>query len=208
MSIENTIIIKSLGICQYEDVWHKMQAFTKQRTADTLDEIWQLEHYPVFTLGQAGLKEHILQQGNIPIIYSDRGGQVTYHGPGQLIIYLLSNLHRKNLTIREIIDGFQNSVIDLLSTYNIIATKDNTNPGVYVEEKKICSLGIKVHKGCTYHGLSLNVDMDLEPFTRINPCGQVNLTMTQLKNLGIKDNITTVASMLITNLMGYLDYKL
>ena len=207
MIITNNIIVKSLGICQYEDIWRKMQTFTKQRTADTDDELWQLEHYPVFTLGQAGLEKHILNKGNIPVIYSDRGGQVTYHGPGQLIIYLLSNLQRKKLTIKQVIHSLQSSVIDLLSTYNIVATGDITNPGVYVEKAKICSIGLKIHKGCMYHGLSLNIDMDLEPFTRINPCGQKNLVIIQLRDLKIKDNLATVANILTTKLMGHLNYS-
>ncbi len=207
MALKTSVIVKSLGICIYQEILQQMQDFTHQRTAETPDEIWQLEHYPVFTLGQAGDKKHILNPGHIPIMYSDRGGQVTYHGPGQLIIYILSNLPRKNLTLRQVIDSIQNSVIDLLANYNIKATGNMDNPGVYVENAKICSLGLKVHKGCLYHGLSLNVDMDLAPFSRINPCGQENLVVTQLSNLDIKENLATIANILITKLIGYLNYE-
>jgi lipoyl(octanoyl) transferase len=206
-SYKNTIVIKSLGLCQYENIWHKMQVFTQQRTATTIDELWLLQHYPVFTLGQAGLEKHILQSGNIPVIRTDRGGQVTYHGPGQLIMYLLSDLRRKKLIVSQIINSFQHAVIALLDTYNILANKDHAIPGVYVDKAKICSIGIKIHKGCMYHGLSLNVDMDLEPFTRINPCGQENLMMTQLKDLHVKDNLTIITNKLTQNLMEYLNYE-
>lgn len=206
--IENTIIVKSLGLCPYKDIWHNMQTFTQQRTAATIDELWLLEHHPVFTLGQAGLIKHMLQPGNIPVIHSDRGGQITYHGPGQLIVYLLSDLRRKKLTIKQVITNLQSAVVTLLSSYNILASTTHVIPGVYVNEAKVCSIGIKVHKGCMYHGLSLNVDMDLEPFTRINPCGQENLTMIQLKDLHVKDDLTTIAKKLMQNLIGYLKYDI
>lgn len=199
------IIVKALGLCQYQDIWQQMQTFTKQRTKDTPDELWQLEHYPVFTLGLAGDKKHILNPGNTPLVYSDRGGQVTYHGPGQLIIYLLCDLARKNLSLRTVIHSIQNSVIDLLADYNISATGDLKNPGVYIEGAKVCSIGLKIYRGCLYHGFSLNVAMDLEPFSRINPCGRVGLVMTQLSALGIKPDLPIVTSILTANLINYLN---
>lgn len=206
-SLIDSVIVKNLGICPYQEIWHQMQTFTKQRTATTYDEIWQLQHHPVYTLGQAGLSKHIIDPQNIPIIKCDRGGQVTYHGPGQLIIYLLCNLQRKKLSIKQVIATLQKSVIDLLANYMIIAHTDHANPGVYVEQAKICSIGLKVHKGCLYHGLSLNVAMDLEPFTRINPCGQPNLMVTQLNNFGINDDIKVIGDSLVAVLKEYLGYK-
>jgi len=200
------IIVKSLGLCQYQDILQQMQTFTKYRTSNTPDELWQLEHYQVFTLGQAGDEKHILNPGNIPIMNSDRGGQVTYHGPGQLIIYLLCDLSRKKLTIRNVINSIQNSVIDLLANYNITATGDLKNPGVYVDDAKICAIGLKVHRGCLYHGLSLNVNVDLEPFSRINPCGRKDLIVTQLSALGIKEDFNIVTNILTANLMNYLSF--
>jgi lipoyl(octanoyl) transferase len=205
-SLTNSIIVKSLGLCQYQDIWPQMQAFTKQRTATTPDELWYLEHYPVFTLGQAGDKKHLLNPGNIPVVYSDRGGQVTYHGPGQLVVYILSSLVRKNLPLRQLLQSMQNAVVDLLANYHVQANGNLKNPGVYVRNAKVCSIGLKVHKGAVYHGLSLNVNMDLTPFTRINPCGQSNLAITQLSELGINEDLPTIANILLCFLMQHLNY--
>lgn len=167
---------------RYEDIHSFMRQFTNERTEETLDAIWLLEHFPVFTQGQAGKKEHIKDAKSIPVIQSDRGGQVTYHGPGQLMIYTLFDLKRMEIGIKRFIFLLQQSVIELLKQYGVHAhTKDNA-PGVYVEEAKICSLGLRVRKGCTYHGLSLNVDMDLQPFLQINPCGFSQLKMTQIRD--------------------------
>lgn len=206
-NIAHSVVVKKLGLCPYRDIWLQMQNFTRNRTADTLDEIWQLEHLPVFTLGQAGKPEHLLNPKDIPIITTDRGGQVTYHGPGQLIIYLLVNLARKNLTIKQMLSYIQNAVIDLLASYKVTAIGDATNPGVYVENAKVCSIGLKVHKGSLYHGLSLNVNMDLEPFSRINPCGQKNLPITQLADLDITADLNIIADLLTTNLITALNYR-
>jgi lipoyl(octanoyl) transferase len=160
-----------------------MQRFTAERTAQQLDEIWLLEHPPVFTQGQGGKAEHILHSGSIPVVQSDRGGQVTYHGPGQLIVYLLLDIKRKQWGIKQLVAMLEDSVIQLLANYAIIGERKQGAPGVYVADKKIAALGLRVRRGCCFHGLSLNVDMDLAPFNGINPCGYKNLAVTQLKDL-------------------------
>jgi lipoyl(octanoyl) transferase len=173
-----------MGRCDYMEILQKMQEFTNNRVADNLDEIWILEHDPVFTLGLAGKREHILfHEHNIPIVHCDRGGQVTYHGPGQVIIYTLIDIKRINLSIRELVEHLEAGVINYLANYNIIANGNREAPGVYVEGKKIASLGLKVKNGCTYHGLSFNVAMDIEPFNYINVCGYSGLKVTQLQDL-------------------------
>jgi lipoyl(octanoyl) transferase len=161
------IIIQHLGKYAYQEIWYKMREFTVK----TPDEIWLLEHFPVFTLGYAGNEKHILNPGNIPIIQTDRGGQVTYHSQGQLVVYFLIDLRRKKCGIKQFVNILENSIIQLLAEYNITATSRPDAPGVYVNNAKICSIGLKVYRSCTYHGLALNVDIDLEPFSRINPCG-------------------------------------
>lgn len=169
-----------------------MQNFTKQRILTTQDEIWFLEHYPVFTQGTAGKDEHILENiTNIKVIRTDRGGQVTYHGPGQLIVYFLLNLSNNKLTLKKLITILSKSIIELLDYYNIIGYTKEHAPGVYVNDNKICSIGLKLSRGCTYHGLSLNIDMDLQPFKQINPCGYTNLKMTQLSDF-ISKNIINI----------------
>jgi len=183
-----TLIIRKLGLCDYLPILQAMQEFTAHRQANNPDEIWLVQHASVFTQGQPGKPEHILDPGNIPIIQTDRGGQVTYHGPGQLIVYCLFNLQALNMGIRCLVNGLENSIIKLLSDYGIKAHRQEKAPGVYVEGKKICSLGLRVRRGFTYHGLALNIDMDLTPFNRINPCGHPHLAMTQLSDLiEIKD---------------------
>jgi lipoyl(octanoyl) transferase len=164
------------------DTWHKMQAFTVNRGPDTTDEIWLLEHYPVFTQGQAGKSEHLLNPGDIPVVPVDRGGQVTYHGPGQLVAYVLLDMRRIGSDVRRLVSALEDSVIQTLSEYSIEAKARADAPGVYVQSKKICSLGLRIKKGKSFHGLALNVDMDLEPFQRINPCGYAGLAMTQIKD--------------------------
>ena len=172
---------KQLGRQPYQTVWEEMKAFTAARTPNTPDELWFVEHDPVFTLGQAGLKEHILAENPlIPIIQSDRGGQVTYHGPGQLIAYVLMDLTRQNLGVRTLVCQLEATLIDCLKLYNITADRKAGAPGVYVGDKKIASIGLRVKKGCTYHGIALNVAMDLNPFASINPCGYSGLQMTQI----------------------------
>ncbi len=191
-------VIKQLGKQDYEKVWQAMQDFTFTREKQTLDELWVVEHPPVFTLGRNGKESHILNKSDIPIIKVDRGGQVTYHGPGQLVVYFLLDLHRRKLGIRQLVTLIENCLIALLSQYNIEAYSDKKAPGVYVNKQKIAALGLRVSKGCTTHGLSLNIDMDLSPFKDINPCGYENLEVTQCKNLGIDDSLQDLANRLIS----------
>lgn len=175
-----TLQVRELGLRPYLDVWQAMQRFTDQRTATTADELWVLQHPPVFTLGKNGRAEHILDSGEIPVIHSDRGGQVTYHGPGQIIVYTLLDLNRLRIGVRELVTRIENSVIDLLEQYAIDARARADAPGVYVNGRKIAALGLRVRRGRSFHGLALNVDMDLEPFSRINPCGYQGLEVTKL----------------------------
>nr|WP_236786736.1 lipoyl(octanoyl) transferase LipB [Allochromatium tepidum] len=168
------------GLQDYAATWAAMRAFTDAREADTPDELWLLEHPPVFTLGQAGRPEHLLAPGDIPVIRTDRGGQVTYHGPGQLVAYPLLDLRRSGIGIKRLVERLEQSVIDLLAGYGIVAERRANAPGVYVADAKIASLGLRVRNGCSYHGLALNVDLDLEPFGRINPCGYAGLAVTRL----------------------------
>lgn len=174
------IIVRDLGLSDYEEVFSAMKDFTAQRDKETTDELWLTQHNPVFTQGQAGKKEHILNQGNIPIVQSDRGGQVTYHGPGQLVIYLLIDIKRRKIGVRQMVSLIEDSVIELLARFQITALAKSDAPGVYIDNKKIASLGLRVRNGRTYHGVSLNIDMDLSPFQFINPCGYQGLQMTQL----------------------------
>ena len=172
--------VRELGLQAYEPVWHAMQDFTNQRTAATADELWLVQHPPVFTQGQAGKAEHLLLPGDIPVVQVDRGGQVTYHGPGQLVAYPLVDVRRLGLGVRELVSRIEQSLIDLLAGYGVSAEARADAPGVYVNGAKIASLGLRIRRGCSFHGLALNVDMDLQPFQRINPCGYAGLAMTQL----------------------------
>lgn len=177
------LITRSLGLRQYQDVWQAMDTFTNQRDDNTVDEIWCVEHFPVFTQGQAGKPEHVLDLGDIPLIPSDRGGQVTYHGPGQLVVYPLINLRRLGMGVRELVTAIEQSVVKLLALYDIAAYAKADAPGVYVNEQKIASLGLRVRRGCSFHGVAINIDMDLSPFQRINPCGYAGMEMTRLCNV-------------------------
>ncbi|MEJ1335395.1 MAG: lipoyl(octanoyl) transferase LipB, partial [Candidatus Sedimenticola sp. (ex Thyasira tokunagai)] len=177
---QDTLHCRYLGRREYTEVWREMQAFTDGRTPESADEIWLLEHPPVFTQGQAGKMEHLLDPGGIPVVQSDRGGQVTYHGPGQLVAYLLIDLRRAKLGVRQLVSLIEKSIIALLEEYDIEANAEPKAPGVYVDGRKIAALGLRVRHGCSFHGLSLNVDMDLEPFSHINPCGYAGLAVTQL----------------------------
>lgn len=172
-----------MGLRHYQEVWAQMQTFTDSRTTDTCDEIWFVEHPPVYTQGQAGKAEHVLNPGDIPLVKTDRGGQVTYHGPGQMVVYPLLNLRRLKIGVRDLVTAIERSVIDTLAHWQISAFAKADAPGVYVGDSKIASLGLRVRKGCSFHGLGLNVNMDLEPFLRINPCGYAGLKMTQLSDL-------------------------
>lgn len=172
--------VRHLGRVDYLPTWEQMRQLTDNRTPDTVDELWLLEHLPVFTQGQAGKAEHVLMPGDIPVVQTDRGGQVTYHGPGQLVAYPLLDLRRLGIGARDIVSAIENILIATLADYKVSAYSDPKAPGVYVGVRKIASLGLRIRKGCTYHGLALNVDLDLEPFRRINPCGHQGLDMTRL----------------------------
>ena len=180
-----TLLVKRLGICDYLDTWQAMRAFTDRRGTTSPDELWLLEHPPIFTLGQAGRREHILDAGDIPVLQVDRGGQVTYHGPGQLIAYVLLDLDRARLGIKALVNRLEAAVIDVLRDLDIAAEARPGAPGVYVQGAKIASLGLRVRHHCSYHGLALNLDLDLTPFSRINPCGYPGLAITRLTDLGV-----------------------
>ena len=177
--------IHNLGLRPYQEIWDAMRACTAARDADSADQIWLVQHPPVYTQGQAGKPEHLLAPGDIPVIQIDRGGQITYHGPGQTVMYLLLDIRRAGIGIRALVSLIEESVIGYLQELGIRAQSRIDAPGVYVDGKKIASLGLRVRGGCTYHGVALNVDMDLEPFSRINPCGLVGMQMTQLRDLGV-----------------------
>ncbi|MBK8452532.1 MAG: lipoyl(octanoyl) transferase LipB [Thiofilum sp.] len=190
----------------YEPIWQAMQAFTRERNTETADEIWLVNHQPVFTLGRNGKPEHILDAGTIPVVPIDRGGQVTYHGPGQLVMYLLLDLKRLELGVRDLVMLIENSIIQLLKPCGVIAQGDREAPGVYVSGRKIAALGLRVSRGCTYHGLSLNVNMDLSPFQRINPCGYAGLEVTQCADLGVNLSLEQAAQGVIDYLSQELNY--
>ncbi|WP_312225998.1 lipoyl(octanoyl) transferase LipB [Stutzerimonas nitrititolerans] len=175
--------VRELGLVEYLPTWQAMQHFTNNRGPQTADEVWLLQHLPVFTQGQAGKAEHLLLPGDIPVVQADRGGQVTYHGPGQLVGYLLLDVRRLGFGVRELVNRIEHSLIDLLAGYGVEAAAKPDAPGVYVDGAKIASLGLRIRNGRSFHGLALNVDMDLEPFQRINPCGYAGLKMTQLRDL-------------------------
>ena len=198
--------IRQLGLRDYEPVWREMQRFTDERDETTPDELWLVEHPPVFTLGMNGKEEHILNAGDISVIAIDRGGQVTYHGPGQQVVYLLLDLKRNKLGIRAVVERIEQAVIRLLAEYNIEARSRRDAPGVYVGDSKIAALGLRVRRGCTYHGLALNVNMDLEPFKRINPCGYPGMEVTQLADLGGPDDPAQIAPALCRYLAEELGY--
>jgi lipoyl(octanoyl) transferase len=185
-----------------------MRDYTDTRTASSPDQLWLLEHPPVFTLGQAGKTEHLLDPGDIPVIKTDRGGQVTYHGPGQLIAYLLLDLRRARIGVRTLVSHLEQTVISLVAEYGIAAAARRGAPGVYVAESKIASLGLRVRRGCSFHGLSLNVDMDLAPFKRINPCGYPGLSVTRLADLQVAADVATIAEQLPQHLAKALGYTL
>lgn len=178
-----TVIVRELGLQPYQPILDAMHEFTDQRDASTADEIWILQHQPVFTQGQAGKAEHVLVPGDIPVVKADRGGQVTYHGPGQLIVYLLWDLKRLGMGVRDLVSLLEDSVVHLLSLHDVEAYAKSDAPGVYVAEAKLASLGLRVRRGCSFHGLALNMQMDMEPFQRINPCGYPGLQMVQLAEL-------------------------
>lgn len=185
MTSHPPVHVRALGMVEYEPTWRDMQRFTAERTADTVDEIWLVQHPPTYTQGQAGKPEHLLNPTSIPVVKIDRGGQITYHGPGQIVAYLLLDLRRWKINVRELVRLMERAVIDLLAEYGVNAQGREDAPGVYVNDAKIAALGLKIKNGCCYHGLSFNVDMDMTPFTNINPCGYQGLRVTQCIEVGI-----------------------
>jgi len=197
-------VLKFLGARPYEPTWRAMQLFTDERGPETPDEIWFLEHPPVFTLGLNGKREHLLAPGDIPVVQIDRGGQVTYHGPGQLVVYPLLDLRRLGLGVRELVTALESAVIRTAASWGIVAASRRDAPGVYVEGRKLASLGLRIRRGASYHGLAFNVAMDLEPFQRINPCGFQNLEVTDLARLGGPQSVREVARRLAPELLAEL----
>ena len=193
--------VRHLGTADYESTWHRMRDFTMARIAETADELWQVEHPSVYTLGVAAKPEHLPRTNNgIPVVKTDRGGQITYHGPGQVVIYTLLDLRRRNLGVRALVRKLEQAVIELLKAYRIEAKGREDAPGVYVAGAKVAALGLRIRNGCCYHGLSLNVDMDLSPFDAINPCGYPGLVVTQLRELGVPDSPDAVGNKLLEKL--------
>jgi len=184
--------IRALGRVAYEPTWRAMQALNGARDSDTPDEVWLVEHPPVYTLGLAGRREHVLAPGDIPVVATDRGGQVTYHGPGQAVAYVLLDLRRKGLGVKELVRCLEQAVIELLDAHGIAGDRKPGMPGVYVDGAKIAAVGLRVARGCSYHGLALNAGVDLEPFARIDPCGYPGLACTRLSDLGVRDSIDAV----------------
>ena len=204
--MSQVLSIRELGEADYESTWLAMKHFTDDRDKHTQDEVWLVQHPPVFTQGQAGKAEHLLLPGDIPVVKSDRGGQVTYHGPGQLVAYLMLDVRRLGFGVRELVTRMEQCLIDLLASYGVTAVARPDAPGVYVEGAKIASLGLRIRNGCSFHGLALNVDMDLEPFRRINPCGYAGLAMTQLRDHAGPIEFAEVGARLRSQLVKHLDY--
>ena len=210
MKQKNKLIIRDLGLQEYEPIWQAMQDFTANRDDTTADELWCLQHPAIFTMGLNGKKEHLLNINDIPVVNIDRGGQVTYHGPGQLIIYTLIDLKRLNIGVKDLVRYIEESIIQLLQNYDIDATGKENAPGVYVDGKKIAALGLRIKRNKSYHGLSLNIDMDLSPFQQINPCGYAGLDVTQVHDLKPDIDSAKIKTQLLNNLsklLGYNDYE-
>lgn len=204
ISTPQHFVVKTMGLCDYQTTWQAMKDFTHNRSEQTRDEIWLLQHSPVFTQGIAGKPEHLLHDHGIAVIKTDRGGQITYHGPGQVIAYLLLDIRRLKLGVRELVRRMENAVIGVLQDYHVDAAGRTEAPGVYVGKAKIASLGLKIRKNFCYHGIALNVDMDLTPFSYINPCGYQGLQVTQTKDLGIPDGVEILGAKLVNRLQEQL----
>lgn len=202
-----TLQLRALGLRDYESTWQAMRDFTEQRGETACDELWLLEHPPVYTLGLNGNPAHLLRPTDVPVVKTDRGGQITYHGPGQLVAYVLADLRRKNLGVRAVVSALENAAIGLLKQYGLAAAARREAPGVYVDGRKIAALGLRVRRGCCYHGLSLNVNLDLAPFAAINPCGYAGLATTSLAELGIGAHTHEVMAPLAVEIMQNLDYR-
>lgn len=206
VNLMNDLIVRELGRRDYGSVWREMQDFTKGRDASTVDELWFVEHPPVYTQGVSGRAEHVLDPHGIPVVQSNRGGQVTYHGPGQVVAYVLFDLRRRKMGVRDLVSQLENAVIGLLRGYGVNAAARKDAPGVYVDGAKVAALGLRVSQGCSYHGLALNVDMDLTPFQWINPCGYKELRVIQLRDLGIGDPMPAIKARLVEVLAGNMGY--
>ncbi|WP_201247343.1 lipoyl(octanoyl) transferase LipB [Salinivibrio sharmensis] len=205
--MQHQLVVRHLGHQPYLRVWEQMRDFTDRRNESTRDEVWLVEHDPVFTQGQAGKTEHVLVPGDIPVVQSDRGGQVTYHGPGQLVAYFLINLKRKKVGVRELVSHIEDLVVSTLAHFHVDAYARPDAPGVYVNDAKICSLGLRIRRGCSFHGLALNINMDLSPFQRINPCGYAGMAMTQLSDQVGKVTLEDVQPVLVDTLTQQLMYS-
>ena len=201
--------VRRLGLVPYEPTWHAMRDQTLARVGDAAtdapDELWLVEHAPVFTQGQAGKPEHLLHDIGVPVVPIDRGGQITYHGPGQVVIYLLIDLQRRGIKVRELVCKIEQAVIDCLAAYGITADRREGAPGVYVGDAKVAALGLRIRNGCSYHGVSLNVDMDLSPFAAINPCGYAGMAVTQLRDLGVNVSVSDAGEDLLRHLQNQLE---
>jgi lipoyl(octanoyl) transferase len=197
LTVHKPVLVKQLGITDFEATWHAMQKFTATRTSDTPDELWLTEHPAVYTLGLNRKNVRLPIRDDIPLVHTDRGGKITYHGPGQLIIYALLDLKRNNINIRKLVSLLENSVIELLDSFGKQAVAKAEAPGVYIQEAKIAALGLRIKNNYCYHGLSLNINMDLTPFQAIDPCGYVGLKVTQTKELGINANLETISELLL-----------
>lgn len=200
------LVVKNLGVKPYTETWQAMKSFTDNRDENTVDELWFVQHPPVFTLGQAGKLEHLLAPGDIPVVHCDRGGQVTYHGPGQLVCYLLLDIRRLKLGVRDLVTVIEQSIVQLINAYGVSAESRPEAPGVYVDGRKLAALGLRIRKGCSYHGLSLNVDMDLTPFSNINPCGFEGLEVIDMNRLGIDKSMTEIMEQLTEILVLQVGY--
>jgi len=201
--------VKRLGLVPYEPTWHAMRNQTLARVGEAAvtapDELWLVAHPPVFTQGQAGKPEHLLHDIGVPVVPIDRGGQITYHGPGQVVVYLLIDLQRRHIKVRELVNKIEQAVIDLLASYGITAARREGAPGVYVGDAKVAALGLRIRNGCSYHGVSLNVDMDLSPFAAINPCGYAGMAVTQLHDLGVNVSVSEAGEALLQHLQNQLE---
>jgi lipoyl(octanoyl) transferase len=204
-AVRHSPVLKWLGRAEYEPTWRAMQAFTDARSAETRDQIWFLEHPPVFTLGMNAAPEHVLAPGTIPVVQIDRGGQVTFHGPGQLVVYPLLDVRRLGVGVRQLVMALENAVISLVAEWNIVAEGRRDAPGIYVEGRKLASIGLRIRRGCSYHGLAFNIAMDLEPFRRINPCGFRGLEVVDLKSLGVEMDVYSTARVLAPHLLRALN---
>ncbi|PJG59183.1 lipoyl(octanoyl) transferase LipB [Aeromonas cavernicola] len=206
------LIVRHLGRRPYQRVWEAMKAFTDSRSSDTPDEFWVVEHDPVYTQGQAGKAEHLLNPGQIPVVHSDRGGQVTYHGPGQLVLYVLVDVRRSQLSVRELVTALETAIIRTVAQYHIHAYAKADAPGVYVKndlgiEAKLASLGLRIRKGCSFHGLALNINMEMSPFLHINPCGYAGMAMTQTSALGGPHSVAEAYPILVAELAQLMGYQ-